>query len=239
MRSLAEVLVAEGFVSPEAADAAVDRAARAGMPLVKAVLAAHLVSEFDLAEALGRVLDLPVVDLAGGELDEEAIRLVPADLAERRTLVPMGVDAGTRVLRVALADPLDLAGLSELERATGLQIAPMVATLSSIDRAIQRYYHRTSTKVVPRPARGGASETTTSDGAVGDTDTDRHFAELTKKVTSGSADAMTPGTVPMYSIEEEASVEVRLRAVLLALEERGLLSHADYVEALRRVLGVG
>jgi len=238
VRSLAEVLVAEGFVSPEAADAAVDRAARAGTPLVKAVLAAHLVSEFDLAEALGRVLDLPVVDLAGGELDEEAIRLVPADLAERRTLVPMGVDAGTRVLRVALADPLDGEGLTELERATGLQIAPMVATLSSIDRAIQRYYHRTSTKVVPRPARS-ASETTTSEGAVGDTDTDRHFAELTKKVTSGSADAMTPGTVPMYSIEEEASVEVRLRAVLLALEERGLLSHADYVEALRRVLGVG
>lgn len=234
VHSLAEVLVSEGFVSPEEADAAMDRAARSGLPLVKAVIASHLVSEFDLAEALGRVLDLPVVDLAGGELDEEAIRLVPADLAERRTLVPMGVDAGTRVLRVALADPLDREGVAELERATGLEISPMIATLSSIDRAIQRYYHRTSTKVVPRPARAttGVEHTET-------TDTDRHFAEATKKVASGAAEAMTPGTVPMYSIEEEASVEVRLRALLLALEDRGLLSHADYVEALRRILGVG
>lgn len=238
MSSLAEVLVAEGLVSPEAATAASERAERTGQPLVKAVLSSNLVSEFDLAEALGRALDLPVVDLAGGELDEDAIRLVPADLAERRTLVPMGVDTGTRVLRVAIADPLDLDGLAELERATGLSIAPMVATMSSIDRAIQRYYHRTSTKVVPRPARTGATPPT-AQGVVGESETDRHFAEATKKVASGTAEAMTPGTVPMYSIEEEASVEVRLRALLMVLEDRGLVTHAEYVEALRRVLGVG
>lgn len=238
MQSLAEVLVSEGLVSPDEAAAAVERAARAGTPLVKAVLTSNLVSEFDLAEALGRVLDLPVVDLAGGELDDEAIRLVPADLAERRTLVPMGVDGGTRVLRVALADPLDLEGLAELERATGMSIAPMVATLSSIGRAIQRYYHRASTKVVPRPSRTSSPGTPSGDG-LGDSETDRHFAESTKKVEGATAEAMTPGTVPMYSIEEEASVEVRVRALLLALEDRGLLSHADYVEALRRVLGVG
>lgn len=235
MSTLTEVLVAEGLVSPTEAASAAARATAEGLPLVKAVLAANLVSEFDLAEALGRALDLPVVDLAGGELDEDAIRLVPADLAERRTLVPMGVDAGTRVLRVAIADPLDLGGLAELERATGLQIAPMVATLSSIGRAIQRYYHRASTKVVPRPARTSAPPA----GALGDSETDKHFNESTKKVESRAADAMTPGTVPMYSIEEEASVEVRLRALVLALEERGVLTHADYVEALRRLLGVG
>ena len=236
MSSVADLLVAEGLVSPADATAAAERAQRARMPLVKSLLASNLVSEFDLAEALGRALDLPVVDLAGGELDEDAIRLVPADLAERRTLIPMGVDAGTRVLRVAIADPLDTDGLAEIEQATGLQIAPMVATLSSIGRAIQRYYHRSSTKVVPRPARSSAPPAT----GVPESETDRHFAESTKKVDARTAEAaMTPGTVPMYSIEEEASVDIRLRAILLALEDKGLLTHAEFVEALRRLLGVG
>jgi hypothetical protein len=239
VRSLTEVLVREGFASPDEAASAADRASRTGMSLVKAVIASNLVSEFDLAEALGRALDLPVVDLAGGELDEDAIRLVPADLAERRTLVPMGIDPATRVLRIAIADPLDAEGLREVHRATGMQVAPMVATLSSIDRAIQRYYHRTSTKVVPRPSRTSGSHAA-APPAIGEVETDKHFAESTKKVSGAAvAEAMTPGTVPMYSIEEEASVEVRLRALLMALEDRGLLTHADYVEALRRVLGVG
>jgi hypothetical protein len=101
-----------------------------------------------------------------------------------------------------------------------MAVAPMVATLSSIGRAIQRYYHRSTTKVVARPARQGP---TTS--------------ESTKKVAARTAEAMTPGTVPMHSIEDEASVEVRLRAMLLALEERGSLTRVEYLEALRRVLG--
>jgi hypothetical protein len=233
--SLLDVLVAEGLVSPGEATGVRERAVRDGVPLVKAVLGANLVSEFDLAEALGRALDLPVVDLAGGELEEDAIRLLPADVAERRTLIPMGVDASTGVLRIAVADPLDLDGLGEIERATGLSIAPMIATMSSIGRAIQRYYHRSSTKVVPRPSRAVAPPA----ASVGEGETDRSFAESTKKVEARTGDAMTPGTVPMYSLEEEASVEVRLRALLLVLEERGLLSHGDYVEALRRLLGVG
>ena len=236
MSSVADLLVAEGLVSPADATAAAERAQSAGMPLVKSLLASNLVSEFDLAEALGRALDLPVVDLAGGELDEDAIRLVPADMAERRTLIPMGVDAGTRVLRVAIADPLDADGLAEIELATGLQIAPMVATLSSIGRAIQRYYHRSSTKVVPRPARSSAPPA----GGTHESETDRHFAESTKKMDARAAEAaMTPGTVPMYSIEEEASVDIRLRAMLLALEDKGILTHAEFVDALRRLLGVG
>lgn len=234
MRTLADVLVAEGLASPEQATAAAAEAAQSGVSLVKAVLGRNIVSEFDLAEALGRALDLPVVDLGGGELDEDAIRLVPADLAERRTLIPMGVDAAARVLRVAIADPLDLDGLAEIERATNLSIAPMVATLSSVGRAIQRYYHRASTKVVPRPSRSSPPPSPLA----GESETDRSFVESTKKMEARTAEAMTPGTVPMYSIEEEASVDSRLRALLLVLEERGLLSHAEYVEALRRVLGV-
>lgn len=235
MSSIADLLVAEGLVSPADASGAAERAQRTGMPLVKALLASNLVSEFDLAEALGRALDLPVVDLAGGELDEDATRLISADLAERWTVIPMGVDSATRVLRVAIADPLDTKGLEEIERATGLQIAPMVATLSSIGRAIQRYYHRSSTKVVPRPARTSAP----ASSSLGEVETDKHFAESTKKVDARVGETMTPGTVPMYSIEEEASVEVRLRALLSALEDKGLLTHAEFVEALRRILGVG
>jgi len=141
------------------------------------------------------------------------------------------------VLRVAVADPLETTGLDEIHRATGLQIAPMVATLSSIGRAIQRYYHRSSTKVVPRPSRSSAQSA--APAGVGEIETDRHFAEPTKKVDARTAEAMTPGTVPMYSIEEEASVEVRLRALLMALEDKGLVTHAEFVEALRKVLGVG
>ncbi|MBI2894447.1 MAG: hypothetical protein HYY06_12925 [Deltaproteobacteria bacterium] len=232
-RTLEEVVVSEGLVSPEEASRAADRAARFGLPLVSTLVSSNLVSEFDVAEALGRVLDLPVVDVAGGELDEEAIHTISADLAERRLLIPMGLDIGARVLRVALADPLDREGVAELEAATGMSVAPMVATLSSIGRAIQRYYHRSTTKVVAKPSHRGKVTVE----AVESPEPDRSFGESTKKMAARAGDSAPPGTVPMHLLEEEASIEVRLRALILALEERGGLTHQEYLDALRRVLG--
>ena len=52
-----------------------------------------------------------------------------------------------------------------------------------------------------------------------------------------TADRETPATAPSHSIDEEASVEMRLRALVQALEDRGVLTREDYLEALRRVLG--
>lgn len=77
--------------------------------------------------------------LAGPAVREAAARIARR-VAERLCALPI---AGTETaLRVAMADPLDFAGLLELELATGCAIEPLFATEEQLLPAIHRAYVR-------------------------------------------------------------------------------------------------
>ncbi len=111
----------------------------------------------------------------------------------------------------------------------GLQ--PLVATVSGVRDAIARIYgdepDRPDTRVISRRelAREGGSPESEEMGA-----------EVTRRV-EGTLRPDGPSTLPMHRLEDEASLEQRHQALLLALVETGALTHADYLAAVRRLLG--
>lgn len=52
----------------------------------------------------------------------------------------------------------------------------------------------------------------------------------------GEPDAVTKDTSPLHHLEGEATMAQRHEALLLALVERGLITHADYAASLKRLL---
>ncbi|MCB9613514.1 MAG: hypothetical protein H6721_24185 [Sandaracinus sp.] len=223
---LAQLLIEQGL-DARRVDEAARRSVQRGAPFVQEIVRAGLVEEETVAELAARALGTVLVAVEHGELDEESVRLLPRRVAMRHLVVPVAKDAGGDRLRVAFADPFDAEAVEAVRRATGLEIDPLVSTVSSIQSAIDRAY-RGDTKVVHRAA--SARETAPA------TPTRELPAESTQRVDRAMvADAIQ--TMPVHRVEDEATVEQRVEALILTLIDAGVIARTDYLEALRRLLG--
>ncbi len=140
VKKLGELLVESGLILQEELDQALEEAAknkgvRLGVILVKKGFA----SEIDIAQTLSFQLSIPFVDMATEAVDPEALKLVSEKLARQYLLLPLYIDG--KVLKCAMADPLNLLALDDLRFSTGLQVQPCAATLTDVAAAISRYYH--------------------------------------------------------------------------------------------------
>jgi hypothetical protein len=219
---LGELLLEEGLLD-EAALAAAERSARRrGCALVRALVDDGLVGEDALVGTLERRLGLPRADFAPGVLDLDALRAVPVDVVERFALVPLGEvrEGAQRVLRVAMADPLDGGALETVEHLTGCPLEVQLCAPSEIARVLERHYRGLVTRQI-RPA--------TPPPRV-DREEPPAFVEQARTERSG------PRTQPQHRLSDEASPEVMVRALLRALYAKQLLSEEDFVRELRTLL---
>lgn len=220
---LEQLLVEEGLADPAKIERARTRAAAIEVPVVRVLVEEEGVPEDVLADALARAVGTVVIDIEHGVLDRDSVRLIPGALARKHLLLP--VSPADEILRVAFADPLDRDAVAAVQEIAGCGIEPLVATVSGVMSAIARF-HEGDTRVI-RALR-------------------REFpAEITRRVDeppirpSSPPEGRAPGTAPLHRMESEATIEQRHEALLLALIEKGVITRADYIAALRRLLGRG
>jgi hypothetical protein len=96
-----------------------------------------IVNEEQLASALSRAHGVPCVH---GEVEPDVVALaaVPPQLAVRYGAVPLASD--DRLLRVAVADPRNLANLDDLAFATGRRVEAVVAAEARLSWLLRRFY---------------------------------------------------------------------------------------------------
>jgi MshEN domain len=154
-RTLEDLLLDEQLVDAVGLKHARRHARKNGVSLARAVVEEGL-SDEALAEAVARRLRLPRVELRDEPVDDDALREVPFDLADARRLLPLSIDrAGKkRVIRVAMADPLDVDAVEEIEMSTGCQVEAVVARAGDVAEAAQRHYRGVITKMIPRKPFG-------------------------------------------------------------------------------------
>jgi len=96
-------------------------------------------------------MSLPVVDLSKVKIDHEALRLVSYQTCENNDLIPIQLtqQGHSRQLTLAMADPMNIAVIDELEFTSGCKIRPVLATISAIQSAIRKYYRGQNTQIKP------------------------------------------------------------------------------------------
>ena len=212
--SLEELLVQEGVAAPlEQIREVLERAREDGQHPVEALVEAQILSEDVLAEVLARAAGTVVLDLDRGTFDDDAPHLISGATAREHLVLPVSMPTGGK-LRVALANPLDEDAIGLLEEVTGTRVHPLVATLSALRHTIERAYAGRTTRVVRAPR-----------------------SEMPQEITRKVAGPIpSKDTAPLHRLEQGATIEQRHEALLLALIERGVLTRADYIEALKRLL---
>jgi type II secretion system (T2SS) protein E len=131
-RFLSDILVELGFVTESQADQAVQAARTPGQPTPeKVLLKSGAISEDQLARAMAERYGLEHIDLTEFAVDTSAAGLLRKTAAKRYLAAPVGfADDGALVL--AVADPGDALGLSDIAVMTKLAVRPAVAARSQI-----------------------------------------------------------------------------------------------------------
>jgi type IV pilus assembly protein PilB len=137
-RKLAEMLVRDNVVTESDLESALALQSDRGGSLGRILIDNGYASEWELAAALGKQLNVPFITLSHYEIDPDILGSIPVDIVRKYKIVP--VDKTGDALTIALSDPSNIYLLDELRLLTNCKIVPVISFESDIEEAIERYY---------------------------------------------------------------------------------------------------
>ena len=138
-RSLGDILVEQGVITPLELDEALQRQRLTGDFLGRVLVKLELCDEQDVLEALGVQQGMERVDLTKYKIKDDVLRKIPADVARFYNVVPVKMKDGNTLV-VALADPLNLGLLDDISQIVGGPVEGAVSNLADVTAAIKNNY---------------------------------------------------------------------------------------------------
>ena len=129
---IADALVEDGLLSANQIEELLERQKKEGARLVKLLTDKdkQYVSPDDLAVSMGRVLNVPPINLYRINILPDITDLVPRDTAHNHKVIP--VSRLENRLFLAMADPLNVMALDDVKRITKMEIFPLIASEKAI-----------------------------------------------------------------------------------------------------------
>ncbi len=222
LKTLAEIAIEAGLVTKDNAVKAGRIAAQKQEPLVAIMVRELGVDEVALIAALRKQTRVPLVDPADVQVDPDALRSVARDVCQRLCVLPLqiGADGTSKVLRIAMADPTDTSAILELEHITHCEIEVTALPLSAIEELVDKGYKQFSTAVVQRP-RGLSVVSRKTPLAIDAT-------------TLSESEVSVTAQIPLDAMKPDPSVEAKFAALCQLLVQKGLVTEAELLEALKK-----
>lgn len=132
-------MVRAGIITERQLNDALEVHKATGSPLGRVLVDLGYASQGAILSVMARQIGIPYIDFAQQKPDPAAIAVVPKDLANRYTLMPVEFDEEGRLV-VAMADPHNVLALDDLRIITGYEIKPGISTKDDIVAAINEYY---------------------------------------------------------------------------------------------------
>jgi type IV pilus assembly protein PilB len=138
-RKLGELLIESGLLTPHGLNDALERHKKTGRRIGEALIEMKLVSEEEIAFALAMQLKIPFIDLKDYPIESNAIDCVPEEVCQKYVCIPLSMK--NNILNVAMADPLNLNIMKDLQFITGYNIHPAISTRVQITDSLQKHFH--------------------------------------------------------------------------------------------------
>ncbi len=139
---LSETLISQGVISSDQLKIAQTEQKKSNIPLEKILINLGFVSETKIRDLLSKTLGLSYVDLSKLEINHEAVKLIPKELAYRYTILPIRFDKAANQITVAMADVFNVLAIDQLTAFLGenISIDPVMAGESDIINTIDEWY---------------------------------------------------------------------------------------------------
>jgi type IV pilus assembly protein PilB len=135
---IGDLLVRSGIIDATGLARAQEAQEKDGISLSKALVTLGLANEQGMVAAIATGTRL---ESLGPELPEvlaEVAALLPSDFCRKRTVVPLSLQG--KILRLALADPMDYSTIQDAEFRSGKRVLPVVGGHTQIQSLIQKIY---------------------------------------------------------------------------------------------------
>ena len=138
---LGKALVEGAFIKQEQLESAQEISHNTGKKLGEVLIEQELLSPETLATVLSFLFNVPVVDLKQVQVQPEALRIIPEDIAREHNVLPLSAEGDT--LRVAMEEPQDQEIIDTLSTLTQMRIRPTLP-LRGLKRLIDSNYGSTT-----------------------------------------------------------------------------------------------
>ncbi|MFS4460374.1 type IV-A pilus assembly ATPase PilB [Bdellovibrio sp. HCB2-146] len=135
---IGEMLVRQGLMKSDQLAAAIEEQKKSGSKLTSCIIQLGFLKENQILRALEKHFSVPGVEVNTFEVDPAVVTLIPKDVCEKNTLIPLQKAHNTLV--VAFSDPSNIMVKEDLRFITRCRIQAVVGTESAISSAIDRYY---------------------------------------------------------------------------------------------------
>lgn len=137
-KQLGQLLIDKKNITPNQLEEALKYQKEKGGLLGQILISLKFISEQDLVMSLADQYGFPYMPLENYDVNIEAVKIVPENVARQYFLVP--IDKIGNVLTIVMADPLNDFAIRDIEYLTGCKVTPFVSTASDIKSALDRCY---------------------------------------------------------------------------------------------------
>ncbi len=135
---LGQLLLWNKIITQDQLDEALEEQKKTKKRLGTILIERGFVEEKTLNDFLSKQYGVKSVDLNSIEIPREIVKKIPANIAKKYVLMPVGVENGK--LKVAISDPTNIFAIDEVRFVTGMNVVPLFSNERSIIRAIDKYY---------------------------------------------------------------------------------------------------
>jgi type IV pilus assembly protein PilB len=140
-KRLGDMLVAEGLITEEQVQQALEAKKGTSKRLGEVIVEMGLTNEDRICKALESQLGIEYISVANAKVPENLPEKITGTLLRKHMVIPIGYDEYSMdVLKLAMADPMDMTAIDDIEMITGAQVEPYIATSHDIMVAIDKNY---------------------------------------------------------------------------------------------------
>jgi len=139
-KQLGELLLDRGVISEEQLNNALKVQKDKGGLIGRILVSLGYAREEEIAQALTVQYGFPYLPLECYEVNIEAMKLIPQNVAEQYNLI--AIDRMGNLLTIAMSNPLNMQAVEDVEMLSNCTVQVFVSTMSDVTNAIAKYYQK-------------------------------------------------------------------------------------------------
>lgn len=202
-KRLGDVLVEAGVITEQQLQETMTEQVSSHKRIGQLLVEKRLITEEELVEILEQQLGLPQVNLYSYNINPDLATSIPLYLAKRHLVIP--IEKYENTLKLAMADPMNIIAIDDVEMLTGLKVEPVLASESSIIQTIEQLFSLAET------AAEDAALETHSEEEIAQLRALVEEAPIVKVVNSLIHQAVSEGASDIHIEPLDKGVRVRMR----------------------------
>lgn len=220
---LKQILLRDNLISADDLDSALEEQSQTGEELSKILVRSNLIDREILAQVLSESLAMPIINVLRLKVFNEVLGLIPQDLAVRYKILPISLIG--EHLTLAMADPLNIFIIDNVNALTGYTINPIIGREEDIEKAIEQYYAE-----APKPEEEEVEEAGTET-----------FADIMKDIqdTEDELELMQEASTSASGVEEISEEAPIIRLTDTIIQQSVLAKASDvFIEPMEKCVRI-